>query len=322
MFFKRSTIKQKHAADRATDSRIVSLLRQENLQLIRGLVNIQQNLAESVTVKLDRESVSDRASASSGAPVGEPESIKAHIDQFSESVSDMRGLAEETDRRLLGARQFVELIQSVAEQTKLLALNARIEAARAGDSGKGFEVVAGEVKSLSTQTQDAAESIGQSIEEILENSEGFAEQMAKLDDRSNQIRVAVSKLNDRVFMSLAKLDHVIWKVNTYLSVLEGKPTFQFVDCHHCRLGKWYYEGDGKSFSATSAYSGLESPHESVHQATKQVFELLDQDVSPDDMAIANAISGMESGSEGVFDCLDAMLSDHNASDLPTVVDGL
>ena len=39
--------------------------------------------------------------------------------------------------------------------------------------------------------------------------------------------------NDEVFMSLAKLDHILWKVNTYLSIIEGKPIFEFVDHHNC-----------------------------------------------------------------------------------------
>jgi hypothetical protein len=55
--------------------------------------------------------------------------------------------------------------------------------------------------------------------------------------------ISINTVN--VFMSLAKLDHVLWKVNTYLSVSKGEPAFDFVDHHNCRLGKWYYEGEGK-----------------------------------------------------------------------------
>ncbi|MEG7524000.1 MAG: CZB domain-containing protein [Chromatiales bacterium] len=111
-------------------------------------------------------------------------------------------------------------------------------------------------------------------------------------------------------MSLAKLDHVLWKVNTYLSVNKGEPAFQFVDHHNCRLGKWYYEGEGKEFfSGSRHYSALEHPHSVVHEGTKDVFDLLQQS-KRDYPALMQALQIMEESSSQVFMNLDRIRKDN------------
>ncbi|MEQ8826278.1 MAG: HAMP domain-containing methyl-accepting chemotaxis protein, partial [Parvibaculum sp.] len=84
------------------------------------------------------------------------------VDQAGETQDTVQQLARAADR--IG--EVVGLISDIAEQTNLLALNATIEAARAGEAGKGFAVVASEVKSLATQTTKATGDIGQQIAEI------------------------------------------------------------------------------------------------------------------------------------------------------------
>lgn len=331
MFFGKQIV----ASSEPSTNWLVDVLKTENLQLKQGLVNIQSNLAESVAVNAENIQNCGQIEDNCSQLSAESESIRSDMGEFSHAVSDMRELAEETDKQLLGIRKFVELIEDVAAKTNLLALNATIEAARAGEAGKGFAVVASEVKSLSNQTQDAVASIGSSIEQILANSNRVAERMVDLDERSEQIRDTVSEFNDRihetnemnvnatrqitgandrVFMSLAKLDHIVWKVNTYLSVIDREPAFEFVDCHSCRLGKWYYEGTGKSsFSGMPSFPKLEQPHSEVHEATRRVFNLLESEIASDDTAIADSINDMEHGSDGVFQHLDDMLAEKKAS---------
>ena len=244
----------------ATHGGLADILKNENVQLKKGLVNIQQNLAESVESNVENIATCREIEANCLQLSSESEAIRAETDKFSQAVTEMSQLAEQTDSQLLGIGQFVTMIEKIASQTNLLALNATIEAARAGEAGKGFAVVAGEVKSLSQQTQEAVVSIGESVEQMLANSNKVAERMRDLDERSDQIRDTVNafnqrihetntknveatnritKSNDRIFMSLAKLDHVVWKVNTYTSVIERRPMFEYVDFHSCRLGKWY-----------------------------------------------------------------------------------
>ena len=139
----------------------------------------------------------------------------------------------------------------------------------------------------------------------------FNERVHLTNDKNVEAARNITSSNDRIFMSLAKLDHVLWKVNTYLSVLENRPVFDFVDHHNCRLGKWYEDGDGRhSFAGTPSFRGLEQPHSAVHDATRAIFEGLqaeDAQTRRRRADIAAALRRMEAGSDGVFEHLDRIL---------------
>lgn len=312
---------------------MLETLRSQNLQLKKGLTNIQSNLAETVAVNGQNIEACRHIESNCRQLSTESDSIRSDTDQFSQSVSEVRGLIETTNDHVAGINKLASTIEKISNQTNLLALNATIEASRAGEAGKGFAVVADEVKSLAASVRDAAASIASTAGDVLEASAQAAERIREMDSRSVELRDKTSELtrrihetndmnatatdrvssaNDRVFMSLAKLDHVVWKVNTYLSVIEGEPKLEFVDCQNCRLGKWYYEGDGKhSFISTNSYRELEKPHADVHNATKKVLDLVKGAEPSEDaeMAITQALTEMENGSDGVFSCLDEMLNE-------------
>ena len=120
--------------------------------------------------------------------------ISRQLTQTSSVVGLATNEARATDSEIAGLADgaqkigdVVKLIRNIAEQTNLLALNATIEAARAGEAGKGFAVVASEVKSLAVQTAKATEDIASHILAVQESTSGAVEAIRQIAARMQEI---------------------------------------------------------------------------------------------------------------------------------------
>ncbi|MBF0177662.1 MAG: CZB domain-containing protein [Magnetococcales bacterium] len=129
-----------------------------------------------------------------------------------------QGTREVTKKLADSAREIgnmVEMIDSIADQTNMLALNASIEAAGAGEAGKGFAVVANEVKDLARQTSDATKMISEKIREIQDNTREVSEandeittSIGRIDQTTADITLSVDEQADSVNGIARSMSHV------------------------------------------------------------------------------------------------------------------
>ncbi|HJW25913.1 MAG TPA: CZB domain-containing protein, partial [Rhodocyclaceae bacterium] len=191
----------------------------------------------------------------------------------------------------------------------------------------GFAVVADEVRKLAERTGSATNEIAALVEGIMRETRTARAGMSELTGESESFQregmMASSKVEDihslsrrmeqaisssalRSFTELAKMDHLIFKFEIYkvFMGISDKTADSFASHQACRLGKWYYEGEGRDcFSRLDGYGDMETPHGNVHRHGREAVQ---QFFAGNFHRGVELIGLMESASSEVLACLERM----------------